>query len=67
MKTGRTMKMVVAVLGGGLVLGTGNCLPDDYWAGFAGDNLSNAVGQILEDYISDAVDVVDPVLDVNQI
>ena len=67
MKTKCSAKIVAAMLGGGMVLGTGNCLPDDYWAEFVGDTFADSVGQVLEDVISDSVDAVDPALDVNQL
>ncbi len=67
MRTGRALKFVAAMLGGGVALGAGNCLPDNYWADFMGDTISDTVGLILEDVISDAVDAVDPALDVNQL
>ena len=65
--TGRRLKIAATVLGGVMVLGAGNCVPDNYWAGLLGDTLSDAVDQVMEDFISDSVDALDPALDVNQI
>jgi len=67
MKIKRTIKLTTAVLAGGMVLGTGNCLPNDYWSGYIGEHLSAATLLLLEDFISDSVDAVDPALEVNQI
>ena len=67
MRHKRIMKVAATVLGGCMAVGSGSCLPDDYWADFVGDTLSGAAGQILEDVIGDAVDAVDPAIDVNQL
>ncbi|MCP4592483.1 MAG: hypothetical protein GY842_17250 [bacterium] len=67
MKTASSLKVTAAALAAGLVIGSGGCLPNNYWANFLGDTFLNATGQVLEDFISDSVDAVDPALDVNQI
>ena len=56
----RTLRLVVLLGSAQMLLGTGGCLPNDYWSGFAGTTLTAAVGQVLQDFIGDTVDVKDP-------
>lgn len=62
----RTLTACLTLTLGGTLFGSG-CLPQNYWSDFLGSTLSAAVGQIIEDIISDTVDGVDPALDVNQV
>ncbi|MFH0980852.1 MAG: hypothetical protein V2A79_04865 [Planctomycetota bacterium] len=60
MKPGRIRKIAATVVSGAMLFATGACLPDNYWADFLGESFSAAAGQVVEDFISDTVDVVDP-------
>ncbi len=46
-------KSVAAFLGGGLLLGSGNCIPENFWIDTLGTTLSAAAGTVAEALLLD--------------
>jgi hypothetical protein len=56
MKTkNRVLKAVAALLGGGILLGSGNCAPDNFWSDLWGGAVVTAVDTAVTSVVIDAM------------
>ena len=60
MKISKRSKGAAALLSGGLLLGSGDCVPDDFWSGLSGSLVESAAVQVLGDTIDKALNPPGP-------
>jgi len=55
MKRKRMMKIAATALSGGMLLGSGNCAPDDYWVELWSGAVVTALDVVVVDVVDDAI------------
>ena len=55
MKSSATKKVLAALLCGGMLLGSGNCVPDNFWVDLAGGAVGTAVETAIGEVVVNAI------------